>query len=179
MLNLKQKFSQSSGNGIVPRLPRSLSCVHLLAMLYNTGCFLGFTWNNTVSFLTKGFVRDCLILFRIVKKNFLHNNAPLSYDLIYSRIYQNMQVTIVVQPAVRPIPCPLVISFFSRTEKKRLAGNKYETRVALISAVNRYSSRSTSWFPEGVQKLPRILQKCIDVNGEYFDKNLKNFLKNK
>ena len=120
MLNLKQKFSQSSGNGIVPRLPRSLSCVHLLAMLYNTVCFLRFTWNNTVSFLTKRFVRDCLILFRIVQKNvfLLHNNAPLSYDLIYSRIDQNMQVTIVVQPAVRPIPCPLVISFFPELKKK-------------------------------------------------------------
>ena len=48
-------------------------------------------------------------------------------------------------PSIQPRHCPLRLLFVSRTDKKRPAGNKYETRAALISIVNRYlSSRSTS-----------------------------------
>ena len=60
--------------------------------------------------------------------------------------------------------------------KKRLAGNKYETRVALVSAVNRYlNCRFTSWFAKGIQKLLQRWQKCTDIGSEYFE---KDFLKN-
>ena len=51
MLNLKQRFSQSSENELVSRLPRSLNCLYLLAGY--AGCFVGFTWNNTGSFHTQ------------------------------------------------------------------------------------------------------------------------------
>ena len=72
-----------------------------------------------------------------------------------------LQVAIVVQPSIQPRPCPLQLLFVSRTEKKA-CWNKYETRVVLISAANQcLSSRSTSWFAEGIQKLSRIWQKCI------------------
>jgi hypothetical protein len=56
--------------------------------------------------------------------------------------------------------------------KKLLAGKKYnKTRAALISAVTQYlKDRSTSWFTAGIQKLPRRWQKCVDVGGEYFEK---------
>jgi hypothetical protein len=55
--------------------------------------------------------------------------------------------------------------------KKLLAGKKYKTRAAFISAVTQYlKHRSTSWFTAGIQKLPRRWQKCVDVGGEYFDK---------
>ena len=53
---------------------------------------------------------------------------------------------------------------------KKFVGNKYEVRRVLISAVNRHlSSRSTSWFSEGIQKRPRRWQTCIELGGEYFD----------
>jgi hypothetical protein len=52
-----------------------------------------------------------------------------------------------------------------------LAGKKYKTRAALISAVTQYlKHRSTSWFTAEIQKLPRRWQKCVDVGGEYFEK---------
>ena len=55
--------------------------------------------------------------------------------------------------------------------------------VALISAVNWYlKSRSTSWFSEGQQKLPRRQreERCIDVGRTYFEKEefQNGFLKN-
>ena len=62
MLNLKQKLS-SNGNELVPQLPRSLSCHHLLARLYS-GCFLGFMRNNTGSLQAKRSNCDCCILLR-------------------------------------------------------------------------------------------------------------------
>jgi hypothetical protein len=55
--------------------------------------------------------------------------------------------------------------------KQLLAGKKYKTRAALISAVTQYlKHRSTPWFTAGIQKLPRRWQKCVDVGGEYFEK---------
>jgi hypothetical protein len=55
--------------------------------------------------------------------------------------------------------------------KKLLAGKKYNTRAALISAVTRYlKHRSMSWFTAGIQKLPGRWQKYVDVGGEYFEK---------
>jgi hypothetical protein len=55
--------------------------------------------------------------------------------------------------------------------KKMLAGKKYKTRVALISAVTQYlKHRSTSWFTVGIKKLQQRWQKCVDVGGEYFGK---------
>ena len=64
--------------------------------------------------------------------------------------------------------------FYLFPELKKLAGNKYETMAALLSAINRYlSSRSTSRCAEGMQKLPRRWQKCTDVGGKYLEKELK------
>jgi hypothetical protein len=55
--------------------------------------------------------------------------------------------------------------------KKLLAGKKFKTRAALISAVTKYlKHRSTSWSTAGIQKLPRRWQKCVDVDGKYFEK---------
>ena len=59
----------------------------------------------------------------------------------------------------------------SSGDLKRLAANKYETRVALILAVNQYlCSRSISWFAYGIQMFPQRQQKCIDVSLEYSEK---------
>ena len=58
---------------------------------------------------------------------------------------------------------PPATYLFPVLKKKRLAGNKHETRAALISTVNRYLSiRST--------KSPMKMAKCIDAGGEYFEK---------
>ena len=55
-----------------------------------------------------------------------------------------------------------------------LARNKYETR-AVLTSVNRYlSSGSTVWLSEGMQRLPWRRQKCIDISGEYFEKEWKD-----
>jgi hypothetical protein len=52
-----------------------------------------------------------------------------------------------------------------------LAGKKYKTRAALLPAVTQYlKHRATSWFTAGIKKLPRRWQKCVDVGGEYFEK---------
>ena len=45
-----------------------------------------------------------------------------------------------------------------------LAGNKHETRAALILAVHWYTL-----VCRGNTKAPRKLAKCIEVGGEYFD----------
>ena len=58
MLNLKQKLSQSSGNELVPHLPR------IFCWQGYVGFFLGFTWNNSRSFHAKWPNCDCYILFR-------------------------------------------------------------------------------------------------------------------
>ena len=55
------------------------------------------------------------------------------------------------------VPCDF---YLFQELKNKLAGNKYETKAALILAVNRHiSSRSTSWFAEGIQILPQRWQK--------------------
>jgi histone-lysine N-methyltransferase SETMAR len=60
--------------------------------------------------------------------------------------------------------------------KNLLAGKKYKTRAALISAVTQYlKHRSSSWFTTGIQKLPQRWQMCVDVGGEYFEKEQKDF----
>ena len=49
----------------------------------------------------------------------------------------------------------------------------------LISDVNWYlSSRSTSGFAEEIQNLPLKMTKCVDIGGEYFENEQKEFLKN-
>ena len=79
--------------------------------------------------------------------------CPLSYCLIYSGTYELFQVAVVVPPPIQPRPCPYYFYLFPEL-KKRLAGNRYETRAALISAVNWYlSSRFALLFAEGIQKL--------------------------
>ena len=97
----------------------------------------------------------------------------LSYFPFYNKIYQLLQVAIVRLTSVQPRPCPCDFYLFPEL-KRRLTRNKYETRAAFISTVNRYLSiRSTLWFVEGILKLPRRWQKCIDIGGEYFEKQIK------
>ena len=106
--------------------------------------------------------------------------SPL-HDILYhpsTVVSQLLQEAVVVPPFIKPRFCPLQLLFVFRTEKS-LAGNKYETSAALISAVNQYlSSRSTSWFAEGIQMLPQRWQKYIDLVGDNFEKEQKEFLKN-
>ena len=82
-------------------------------------------------------------------------------------------MAIYVSPSIQPRPClpspapatfllpPAPATFICfQNWKKRLARNKYETRAALISAVNRYlSSKSTSWFAEGIQKIAHVYRR--------------------
>ena len=107
---------------------------------------------SVIKFLLLEDGKSCHIFQRMQKSFFLKPACPSMAN--------------VVPPFVQPRPCPLQLFFVSRTEK-RLAGNKYETSAALISAVNRYlSSRSSSWIAEAIQMLPQREQKCSDIGGE-------------
>ena len=54
-----------------------------------------------------------------------------------------------------PTPPPTPATYLFPEQKKRLAGNKYEIKAALISAINRYlSSSSSPWFAGENKKLP-------------------------
>ena len=130
-------------------------------------------WNNTGSFHAKGQTataryNSVVILKKKKKKKKktqrktekLHpRQAQKNVLLLHDNPPSHTASSIVEDPSnsnccptfhiVKTLP-PVTFICFQITEK-RLAGNKYETRVALISAVNRYlSSRSTSWFAEGI-----------------------------
>jgi histone-lysine N-methyltransferase SETMAR len=107
---------------------------------------------------------------RLAQKNVLlhHDNAPPIPPQVQWRLS-----TLTNSNSCHPYspdfdPC----DFYLFPElKKLLAGKKYKTMAALISAVTQYiKQRSTSWFTAGIQKLPRRWQKCVDVGGEYFEK---------
>ena len=173
MLNLKQNLSQE----VAICWQGYAGC--LLGLAWNTGSFHAKLSNFDCSILCrsnfekrkkerkkkkeKKTKKTLEMHSRIAQKNvlLLHDNAPS--QTASSAVEHQLQVAIVVTPFVQPRPCPLPhpspqllrLLFVSRPEK-RLAGNKYETRGTPISAVNRYlSSRSISWFAEGILKLPR------------------------
>ena len=171
MLNLKPKLTQSSGNELAPHIRRNLNCLYLFERL----CWLLF-WDShgilLAHFMPKGqmitarYYSEVILkklkekwkkLYpRLVQKNvlLLYDNDPFHTASFTVELINSFKWYLLSHPLYRPDRAPLLLLFVSRTEKKRHAGNKYETKMALISAVNWYpNNMSTSWFAEGIQKL--------------------------
>ena len=55
---------------------------------------------------------------------------------------------------------------------------KISRTVRLLGIIILPSSRSTAWFADGIQNLNQRWKVCIDVGGEYFEKEMKEFFKN-
>ena len=52
---------------------------------------------------------------------------------------------------------------------------KISRTVRLLGIIILPSSRSTAWFADGIQNLNQRWKVCIDVGGEYFEKEMKDF----
>jgi histone-lysine N-methyltransferase SETMAR len=149
---------------------------------------LGFTRNDTYSFHAKGqtitakyysevilkHLREKLKQMRprLAQKNvlFLHDNAPSHTAAATVEVINSYKWQLLSHPPFSQDLAPCDFYLFPEL-KNLLAGKKYKTRAALISAVTHYlKHRSTLWFTAGIQKLPRRWQKCVDVGKEYFEK---------
>jgi histone-lysine N-methyltransferase SETMAR len=102
---------------------------------------------------------------RLAQKNvlLLHDNAPSHTAAATVEVTNgNCCLTLLIAQTSPPV------TYLFPELKKLLAGKKYKTRAALITQFLKH--RSMSWFTVGIQKLPRRWQKCVDVGGEYFEK---------
>ena len=103
---------------------------------------------------------------RLAQKNvfLLHDNASSHTALFTVEPTKSFKLLSYTPYSPDIGPCDFILY---PEQRKKLAGNKYETSAALFSAVNQYlSSRTTSLFAERIQNLSRRWQKCIAIDGD-------------
>ncbi|XP_025424209.1 histone-lysine N-methyltransferase SETMAR-like [Sipha flava] len=55
--------------------------------------------------------------------------------------------------------------------KKWLGGQRFENDKELQNAVeNRFNSQAASFYADGLRKLVKRYEKCLEVNGDYMEK---------
>lgn len=93
---------------------------------------------------------------KLAQKNvlFLHDNAPAHTAALTTEFLSRSRWEVMTHPPYSPDLAPSDYYLFPNL-KKMLAGNRYDSKSALTSAVNQYlRHRPGSWFAEGIRMLP-------------------------
>lgn len=101
---------------------------------------------------------------------FLHDNASSHTAKITKATMRSLGWNVLNHPAYSPDLAPSDFYLFPAM-KKHLKGRSFSTRAAIASAIHQWFIRlPTDWFKEGMMKLPGRWEKCIQAEGDFFEK---------
>ena len=99
-----------------------------------------------------------------------HDNAPAHSSNVVREFLTANNIDVLSHPPYSPDLAPCDFWLFSKL-KKMLVGQKYESRSAVGSGVHQYlRGIPKEDFAWAFREWLRRLQRCIDVDGEYFEK---------
>lgn len=100
----------------------------------------------------------------------LHDNTPVHTDLFVKTAVKQCGFTEISQPPYSPDLVPSDYYLFSKL-KSDLRGRKFQTDDDLQAAVEaHFATKEENYFYKGIDMLPRRFNKCIEINGEYIEK---------
>ena len=99
----------------------------------------------------------------------LHDNAPAHTSAIVTAFLKKEKVTVLPHPPYSPDLAPCDFFLFPKL-KAFLAGQKYQSRQALGSAIHQYLiTVPKSAYRDAFKKWIHRLKLCISSHGEYFE----------
>ena len=115
--------------------------------------------------LRKRFHRKRPALFKSCQWHFHQDNVPVCYSILVTDYLTKMGIKIVPHPPYSPVLAPCDLWLFPN-----LRGYRYETTEEMKEAVTKVIRTLTQEdFPGAFQKLLERYNKCIAVEGDYFE----------
>lgn len=100
----------------------------------------------------------------------LHDNTPVHADPFVKTAVKQCGFTEISHPPYSPDLAPCDYYLFSKL-KSDLRGRKFETDDDLQAAVEaHFATKEENYFYKGIDTLSRRFNKCIELNGEYIEK---------
>lgn len=100
----------------------------------------------------------------------LHDNTPVHTDLFVKTAVKQCGFTEISHPPYSPDLAPSEYYLFSKL-KSDLQGRKFETDDDLQAAVEaHFATKEDKYFFKGIETLPRRFNKCIELYGDYIEK---------
>lgn len=107
---------------------------------------------------------------RVYDLYYLHDNAPIHTSGLSTAAIQGCGLTVLPHPPYSPDLAPSDFYLFNKL-KQVLRGHLFANKEDLKSAVTEFlNEKSKEFFKKAFSELAMRWKKCVDVNGNYFEK---------